>query len=126
MADFADALAEHLAAIQHRDLDRLAATVADGELTLVTSAGEVLRGRDVFLALHRDWFASSTWSLTTRELHARIGGELATVLLELDYRDTPAGAAPLRQQSVLTLVFARENERWLLVHDQNTPVVAGR
>jgi uncharacterized protein (TIGR02246 family) len=121
MTTIEQALAEHLAAIRARDLDRLAATVTRNHLTLVTSGGEVHHGHETFLAMHHDWFASDTWSLATRLLHVHAGADMATCLLDLEYRDHPADGAPLQQQSVLTLVFAREGEEWRLVHDQNTP-----
>jgi len=114
---FDDALREHLAAIEARDVELLASTISERTLVLVTAKGEVSTEPAHFLALHRDWFASPTWSLETRLLHVHRGLDLATCVLELRYRDEPA----VDERSIVTLVFALENERWVLVQDQNTP-----
>ena len=45
---------------------------------------------------------------------------VATLLLE--YRDDPEDRPPVRQKSILTLVFALREGIWLMVHDQNTPI----
>jgi ketosteroid isomerase-like protein len=118
---FAETLDEHLAAIRARDLTRLAATVSTRGVRLVTAQGEVSTDPDRFLALHADWFRATTWSIATRLLHAHEGTDLATCLLALEYRDDPPGGTPIREDSVLGLVFALEDGRWVLVQDQNTP-----
>jgi uncharacterized protein (TIGR02246 family) len=119
---FDDALAHHLAAIRARDLDGLAATVAADELVLVTAGGEVSTSTPHFLALHRDWFRSPTWSLDTELVHRRVGVDVATCVLRLDYRDRPPDGPPIHERSILSLVFAQRDGRWLLVQDQNTPI----
>ncbi len=118
---FEDALAEHLAAIHSRDFDRLARTVSPRELVLVTAQGEVSTDPARFLALHRDWFASTTWLLDARRLHAYVASDVATCLLELDYRDRRDDGTVIRERSILHLVFQRQDGTWLLVQDQNTP-----
>lgn len=117
-----ESLQRHLRAIAARDLDGLAATIAADDVVLVTADGEVCEGRDAFLERHRGWFASPTWLLETRTLHVRAAGDLATVLLALRYRDRPPDGAPVDERSVLSLVFRRDGDRWLMVQDQNTPV----
>ena len=121
MATFADALDDHLAAIRARDLDRLARTVSRREVVLVTARGDVSTDPARFLALHAEWFRSSTWSIETRVLHERVGADVATCLLALDYRDRQPDGTPLHERSILALVFAREDGRWVMVQDQNTP-----
>jgi len=43
-------------------------------------------------------------------------------LLHLEYRETPPGKPPVRQESLLTLVFQNRGGRWLMFQDQNTPI----
>jgi uncharacterized protein (TIGR02246 family) len=112
-----DDLERHLKAIQVRDLDALADTVHDDDVVLVTATGEIHLGREPFLAMHRDWFASGSWTLDADVLHLREGSDLATVLLALRYRD-----GDVDERSVLSLVFRNDGDRWLMVQDQNTPV----
>jgi uncharacterized protein (TIGR02246 family) len=118
----AEALQAHLDAIAARDLEALASTVAPDEVVLISAAGEVTTSAEHFLAQHREWFASRTWSLQTRLVHQRVGAGLAVFVLELDYRDTSADGTPVRIPSILTLAFERRGDRWLMVHDQNTPI----
>jgi uncharacterized protein (TIGR02246 family) len=110
-------LDRHLTAIRARDLDALADTVHADDVVLVTSAGAIHLGRQEFLDAHRDWFASTTWTLETDLIHLREGTDLATVLLSLRYRD-----GDIDESSVLSLVFRNDAGRWLMVQDQNTPV----
>jgi uncharacterized protein (TIGR02246 family) len=110
-------LDRHLSAIRDRDLDALAATVHPDDVVLITSEGAVHMGREAFVSMHREWFASGSWTLDTEVVHVRDGTDLATVLLRLRYRD---GAVD--ERSILSLVFRREGDRWLMVQDQNTPV----
>jgi uncharacterized protein (TIGR02246 family) len=118
----AESLRRHLDAIAARDLDALAATIADDDVVLVTADGEIARGHEEFLDRHRGWFASPTWRLETQTIHVREAGDLATVLLALRYRDRTA----LDERSILSLVFRRDGDRWLMVQDQNTPVRGSR
>ena len=120
----ATTLHRHLAAIAARDLDALGATVAPDDVVVVTAEGEVYRGRDTFIERHRAWFAQTTWRLDADVLHVREAESLATVLLALRYRDVPSDGPAIDQQSVLSLVFRRDGDRWLMVEDQNTPVQA--
>jgi uncharacterized protein (TIGR02246 family) len=118
-AAFGEDLAKHLQAIAARDLDEFDATVAD-EVVLVTADGDVITGREPFLERHREWFATPGWKLDVKELHRRVGADLATCVLALDYR--PDGDGGRVVPSVLHLTFVRRGERWLMAEDQNTPV----
>lgn len=115
---FREALQRHLEAIERKDLAALADTVADGALVLVTAEGKLVRASGEFLELHRGWFAMDNWSLEAQPVEVFESAELGVAVLRLDYREAPAK----RQESFLTLVFQRRDGRWLMVHDQNTPV----
>jgi uncharacterized protein (TIGR02246 family) len=111
-------LARHLAAIQQRDLEALADTVAPERLVLIMADGRLVRSTREFIETHRGWFSMAGWSLQTQEVAAFESGELAVVVLRLDYREPP----DLRSESYLTLVFERRDGTWLMVQDQNTPI----
>lgn len=109
-------------AIRERDLDGLAETVARDELTLITADGRLVRDPKEFLAMHREWFAGTTWSLDAEVASFLETAELGLVVLRLDYRDDPPGGPPIRESSWLSLAFALRDGRWVMVHDQNTPI----
>jgi uncharacterized protein (TIGR02246 family) len=122
MSNFREALGRHLLAIEERDLDALADTVAEGELYLVMSDGKLVRSREEFLEAHRGWFAMKNWRLEVKPVHIFDAPQLGVALLHLEYRETPPGKPPTRQESMLTLVFQLRNGKWLMVLDQNTPL----
>jgi len=119
---FREALGRHLLAIEERDLEALAATVAPDGLLLIMSDGRLVRSTEEFLAAHRGWFAMKHWRLEVKPVHIYETAQLGVALLHLEYRDTPPGQPPTRQESLLTLIFENRNGRWLMVQDQNTPV----
>jgi uncharacterized protein (TIGR02246 family) len=119
---FRDALGRHLLAIEERNLDALADTVDDDEILLVMSDGKLVRSKKEFLEAHRGWFAMKNWRLEVKPVQIIDGPALGVALLKLDYRETPPGKPPTRQESMLTLVFQQRNGKWVMVLDQNTPV----
>jgi uncharacterized protein (TIGR02246 family) len=115
---FRDTLRRHLRAIQERDLEALAATVAPDRLLLIMADGKLVRSTEEFLEAHRGWFAMTNWTLGVEEVASFEGADLAVALLRLDYREPPQ----MRSESYLTLVFKRREGTWLMVQDQNTPI----
>jgi ketosteroid isomerase-like protein len=118
---FQDTLDRHLQAIKTRDLAALESTVARHRVVVVTSDGRLVSSTRQFLQMHRDWFASNTWSLDTEQLSISESPELAIVVLKLRYTDRPDGKPAIDEQSFLTLAFAQQNGRWEMFFDQNTP-----
>lgn len=116
---FERTLAAHLAAIRGRDLERLLPTVAD-DVTLILPGGKLLDGKEAFTKFHEEWFAEKGWTMTFRELRRVETRDLATVLLETEYRDVDDKGAPVVGKSYLAMTFRRAGTRWLLTHDQNT------
>jgi hypothetical protein len=119
---FRETLELHLDAIRGRDLSKLIETLPREELSLVTSDGRLVRTTSEFIEMHRGWFSESTWTLHAEVASLVESDDLGVALLRLDYRDEPPGRPPLREASFLCLVFARREGRWVMVHDQNTPI----
>ena len=121
-SSFRETLGRHLLAIEERDLDALADTVDDDEILLVMSDGKLVRSKKEFLEAHRGWFAMKNWRLEVKPVQIIDGPALGVALFQLEYRETPPGKPPTRQESMLTLVFQLRNGKWVMVLDQNTPV----
>jgi uncharacterized protein (TIGR02246 family) len=119
---FRATLDNHLAAIQNRDLNALVATLPDDELMLVMSDGKVATSVREFDDAHRGWFAMPDWELKTELIHVLETPDIGVAVLRLDYSDVKPDHSRFHEHSILTLVFARRNDRWVMVHDQNTPV----
>lgn len=120
--NFTETLNKHIRAIQTRDLPALIETLPAEQLTLVMSDGRLVRSVREFLAAHQDWFQSSTWSIRTEVVQLVEEGDLGLAVLHLDYRDQPPDGKPVHETSFLTLVFQRQGEHWVMIHDQNTPI----
>ena len=123
---FAQTIEKHLSAIRDRNLPALIETLPDeDDMLLIMSDGRMVHSVREFVELHRDWFASTTWSIDAEPVHTIETPDLGIAVLCLDYRDTPKDAAPIRENSLLTLVFARRGQHWVIVQDQNTPIRSG-
>jgi uncharacterized protein (TIGR02246 family) len=120
---FRDTLDKHVHAIQERNLRALIDTLPQDELVLITSDGRLVRSVEEFVAMHRGWFESRTWTLGARLESVYETPDMGVAALHLDYRDTPPGGHALHETSYLTLVFRRlPDGRWVMVQDQNTPI----
>jgi ketosteroid isomerase-like protein len=121
---FRETLQAHLGAIRRRDLPALLATLPPRTepIVLIMADGTLVRSVDQFEAAHRGWFESRTWTLAAEPVELFESDNLGVAVLRLDYRDAPADRPPIRQESYLTLVFARRGGRWVMVQDQNTPI----
>jgi uncharacterized protein (TIGR02246 family) len=123
---FRETLDKHLKAIQDRDLKALAETLPVRDTVLITSDGKLVRSVAEFLEMHRGWFAMPTWQLGVTPAHVCETPDLGVAVLHLDYRETPSDRPPVHQTSYLTLIFQRLGGRWVMVHDQNTPIKAAQ
>jgi len=113
---FRQTLERHLDAIQRRDLAALADTVAPDALVLITADGKLKRSAAQFLEAHRGWFAMQGWTLDVAEEVIDERADTGIAVLRLLYREPG-----VRQESLLTLVFQKRGDKWLMVLDQNTP-----
>lgn len=118
--DFLDAVNRHLSAIGRRDLDAYLATVHP-DVSLIMPNGKLLTGRDELAALSRDWFGDPDWSWELDLRHTAAAGDTGVAIFAVDYHDLDGKGQPYELSYLLTLVFVRDGDRWLLLHDQNTP-----
>lgn len=110
--NFRETLGRHLLAMETKDLDTLAATLAD-PLILITSDGTLKRSKAEFVEAHRAWFGLHGWTVKAKAAEIYESASLSIAVLHLEYREG---------QGWLTLVFERRGDEWLMVQHQNTPV----
>ena len=118
--NFPDAVNAHLATIARRDVDAYLATVHE-DVSLIMPNGRLLAGRDEVAALHRDWFGDPDWSWELDLRRTVTAGGTGVAVFAADYHDLDGEGRPYELSYLLTLVFVRDGEHWLLLHDQNTP-----
>jgi ketosteroid isomerase-like protein len=114
--NFRETLGRHLLAIETRDLDTLASTLAD-PLILITADGQLKRSKAEFVDAHRGWLAMKNWTLQAKPVEIYEGDSIGVAVLHLDYRE-----GERQSLSYLTLVFEKRDGEWLMVQDQNTPI----
>lgn len=114
---FIEALTEHIDAINERDVDRFAGTLARDDVRFVGGDGSVIVGRENAIEAHRGWFSSDDWTFEPQVLWTREEGDLALALTRVDYREKD-----VQRQFMLLFAFVREPDGWKLLLDQNTPI----
>ena len=118
---FQQALQRHLTAIQAHDLDTFLDTIAnDGSLTLILPNGSYLDDYEEIVELHKEWFADQQWQMTTELVATHESAEMASALSLVTYEDVDEEGQPVELQYFLNLLFAKQDNKWVVVHDQNT------
>lgn len=118
-ATFIEALTDHIEAIQERDIDRFAATIAKDDVCFVGGDGSTIEGRENGIEAHRGWFAADDdWTFDPEVLWTREGADMALALTRVAYRERATA-----RQFMLLFAFVREDGGWKFLYDQNTPIV---
>ncbi|GAB3845796.1 YybH family protein [Micromonospora andamanensis] len=115
-----EALEEHLSALQHKDIDGYAATLAD-EVVLILPDGRVLDGKPAVVGLHREMFDDDSWTQTRTVRRVMTTGSTGWALVEYRFVTVDAdGRTVSDTQAYFALTYALVDGRWLVVADQNT------
>jgi uncharacterized protein (TIGR02246 family) len=116
--------AEHVRAVQERDLAALERTITAGEqLTLILPNGVQTATRQAYVDFHKEFFASKTWTIKFEPVSRAIGADYAVLTTKSLYQDTVDGK-PYSSRSWVTFTFHKEAGLWRLIHDQNTRLPA--
>lgn len=112
--------AEHIRAVQARDLAALESTITSGDqLTLILPNGTQTATRQAYIDFHKEFFATKTWTLQFEPVGRVVGSDFAVLTTKSLYQDTVDGK-PYRSRSWVTFTFRKEAGQWRLIHDQNT------
>ncbi|KUL34645.1 hypothetical protein ADL15_15720 [Actinoplanes awajinensis subsp. mycoplanecinus] len=116
---FDAAVTAHLDAVTRRDLPAYLDTVHD-DVTVVLPNGKVVSGRDEVATFHKGWFDDPDWRMELTPVRSYTAGDTGVALYSVEYHDVDGSGTPYQKTYVLSLLFTRHDDRWLLVHDQNT------
>jgi len=115
-ADRAPVMAEGAAGFEFRIVRK------NGEVEWVSNSWQPIYGTDgAFLGLRLSF--NSIQALKDVELdlrHTLTAGGTGVAVFAADYHDLDGEGRPYELSYLLTLVFVRDGEHWLLLHDQNT------
>ena len=118
---FDQALKEHFDAVMNKQLDAYASTLATDEtLHMIYPDGEKVMVLDTIVQLHRDWFARDDWTFEYDIIKKDVVGDLAYALLDIDYTRKGEDGQDNLIEFYLNVIFKYKNDKWVLVHDQNT------
>ena len=112
--------AEHVKAVQSRDLPALERTITSGEqLTLILPNGVQTSTRQAYLDFHKEFFSTQSWTIQFEPVSRIVGADFAVLTTKSLYQDVVDGK-PYRSRSWVTFTFRKEQAQWRLIHDQNT------
>ncbi|RPH29383.1 MAG: hypothetical protein EHM93_17515 [Bacteroidales bacterium] len=118
---FLETLNAQLNAIQNRDLDGYVKTISQkSDIIMILASGKILNNRDSIIAMHKEWFASKTWSLKCTIDHTVVKKEFGIALLTFNYHDIDEHGKPYDVNNLLSLIFENQDGTWRLIYDQNT------
>lgn len=117
---FIETLNTHLKAVKERDLETLVSTMPPegGETVLILPHGSINKSRDHFVSGHKEWFADQSWNQEFEIVNTIETAEMGVATVRYTYIEE--GQSPWN--ALLGLVFQKMNNRWVLVHDQNTVI----
>lgn len=125
-AAYEDALSvmqSHLDAVSQKDLKTLAETLPpDGRMQLILPSTEIIDSVDGFLKFHSDWFAQPNWTFETKILNAKVGSELAMVVVEIIYREPERDGKPYFNRMIVSYDLALIEDRWYVIKDHASSV----
>ncbi len=118
---FEEALEIHLNAVKHKDLETFVKTlVSDGKLSIILPNGSTLSKLQEIIDFHKNWFADPDWSLDLKPVESWHTESTGAAIFNATYNDLDAKGKPYSLNYIVTLVFIKKDDQWLLVHDQNT------
>src|SRR5688572_27986349 len=93
------AFAEHIKAVQARDLPALERTLTSGDqLTLILPNGTQTSTRQAYVDFHKQFFATKTWTIEFEPVSRTVGADFAVLTTKSLYQDTVDGK-PYRSRS---------------------------
>ncbi|MGH4118025.1 YybH family protein [Clostridium sp.] len=118
--DFKNTLELHLDSMRSKDLNKFISTVKLEDIILIMPNGTLIREKEEFIELHKNWFADNDWDLNYKIINIEESIEIAYALVIIDYKDCDAEGNIIKMNYYLNLIFRKQDEKWLLIHDQNT------
>lgn len=118
--DFQNAVEQHLETVEIRDFEGFKSTLTRTEdLNVIFPGGTMLSNTQAVLDFHKEWFKDSDWVFEANIVKIIEGTSQSTALVNYSFKDTADGAP---RKAWLVLTFQLEDNRWRLIHDQNTRI----
>jgi len=118
--DFNCTVDKHLNAIKARNFEAFLSTISTKDpITFILPNGTYSDDYVNYHKVLKGWFDDSRWTFQAKILTKTETSEMGHVLLLVDYREA---YRDYHLEHYLSLIFEKQNDQWLLIHDQNTKV----
>ncbi len=125
--DFECSYKKHIKSIETKDYATFESTLTKGDkLVLILPNGKYIDDSVEYRNMIKEWFSDEGWTFKTKIIRVEETSEMGYVLLHVKYSEKERAGKPYQAQQYLSLVFKKENNEWLLVHDQNTTIPSSK
>jgi len=125
--DFECSYKKHIKSIETKDYATFESTLTKGDkLVLILPNGKYIDDAVEYRNMMKDWFSDDGWNFKTKIIRVEETSEMGSVLLHVNYSEQERAGKPYQAQQYLSLIFKKQNNEWLLVHDQNTTIPTSR
>lgn len=118
--NFNQAVEQHMQAMMHKDIASFTDTIHPTNITLILPNGKLIQKRKEFIQFNQDWFDDPDWKITYDRIRSHESEKMGFAVFLIHYDDLDEKGNPYHQDYYLHLIFEKEEDNWLLVHDQNT------
>lgn len=118
--DLNNTLKLHLESMMNKNYDDFMTTISNDNISLIMPNGNLLTDIDGFKELHKEWFKDNDWSIDYRVIKVDETNDMGYAVVDIKYKDIDENSKPFEMSYYLNLVFKKVEDKWLLVHDQNT------
>lgn len=117
---FENTLDKHINSIKNRNLDEYLSTVSQKNITVIFPNGKILNSFKDVSDFHKEWFSENNWTFDYEIVQKTVLQSTAIVVLKIKYCEKDENQNNKTINYILSLIFAKENNQWKLIHDQNT------
>jgi len=121
MSCFENAVQNHLKTIANRDLQGFSQYLhPDHHCIIILPNGNMIEGYEDIVSFHGDWFADTDWHMDTKVMDIFANDDMGYALLDVIYHDLDEFGKPYEMKYLLSLLFVKVDDNWILIRDQNT------
>ena len=114
--------AKYTKAVQERDMTNLFETVALEGVDFIDTMGKHTQSLEEYRDYHREWFASTTWTIDFKLMKMKEYGNFGYFLVIYTYKDLLPDQTKHETRGYATLLFQRQKNGWKLILDVCTPI----
>lgn len=118
---FEEATFEFLNSVRVRDYQKFLSYISENEpITAILPDGRIINNAEEFIQSQTKWFQSTSggFDFKLQSLFVEQDFGFASILVDFRFKDSQE--IPFKMDIYISLIFRKNNEKWYLIHDQNT------